>query len=246
MMDLNYTVVRSAKRRKLTITVERDRTRGGPCADASTSDEKMRRVVDAKRQWILEKIRHPQKYQDLPHPPGKEVVNGESALYLGPGLPDRDRRRRTQARSSSRSSFFIPAAHRAQNAAEACESGTSARAKEKIIPRVQQHARELGVELLRREDRRQPISLGLMHGQRQREFQLAPDQGADVRDRLRHRARTGPSDRSQSHAPVLEHRPRSGTHDGEGEGVVERAWSTSGTNNMREMANLGLVSRCSF
>ena len=43
----------------------------------------MHRVVDAKRQWILAKLRHPQKYQDRPHPPGKEVVNGESAPYLG-------------------------------------------------------------------------------------------------------------------------------------------------------------------
>src|SRR5215207_6451734 len=81
-MELEYTIVRSPKRRKLTITVERDRT-VVVHAPAATSEEKIRQVVEAKRQWIFEKTRHAQKYDDLPHPPGKELVNGESALYLG-------------------------------------------------------------------------------------------------------------------------------------------------------------------
>ena len=50
---------------------------------AAVTDEEVRRVVDAKRQWILAKLRRPQKYRDRLHPPGKEMVNGESALYLG-------------------------------------------------------------------------------------------------------------------------------------------------------------------
>ena len=45
--------------------------------DDTTDEEEVRRLVDAKRQWILEKLHHPQKYQDRKHPPGKEVVNGE-------------------------------------------------------------------------------------------------------------------------------------------------------------------------
>ncbi len=81
-MDLEYTIQRSAKRRKLTITVERDRS-VVVHAPEGMSDEKIRQVVESKRQWIYEKIDHPQKYQDLPHPPGKELVSGESALYLG-------------------------------------------------------------------------------------------------------------------------------------------------------------------
>ena len=40
-------------------------------------------MIDSKRQWILAKVQHPQKYQTRRHPPGKEVVNGESAPYLG-------------------------------------------------------------------------------------------------------------------------------------------------------------------
>ena len=81
-MELAYTIQRSAKRRKLTITVERDRS-VVVHAPEGISEEKIRQVVESKRQWIYEKIAHPQKYQDLPHPPGKELVSGESALYLG-------------------------------------------------------------------------------------------------------------------------------------------------------------------
>ena len=81
-MDLAYIIQRSAKRRKLTITVERDRS-VIVHAPEGISDEKIKQVVESKRQWIYEKINHPQKYQDLPHAPGKELVSGESALYLG-------------------------------------------------------------------------------------------------------------------------------------------------------------------
>ena len=87
MTELNYKIVRSPKRKKLTITVERDRAIIVH-APEETSEETVRRVVDAKRQWLLAKLRHPQKYQERPHPPGKEVVNGESAPYLGKGLPN--------------------------------------------------------------------------------------------------------------------------------------------------------------
>ena len=82
MMELEYQIVRSPKRKKLTITVERDRTIIVHAPEGA-SDQEVRRVVDTKRQWILAKLSHPQKYQDRLHPPGKEVVNGESAPYLG-------------------------------------------------------------------------------------------------------------------------------------------------------------------
>ena len=61
-MDLAYTIQRSAKRRKLTITVERDRSVVVHAPDG-TSDEKIEQVMESKRQWIYEKIGHPQKYQ---------------------------------------------------------------------------------------------------------------------------------------------------------------------------------------
>src|SRR3989344_4166121 len=81
-MELSYSVGRSAKRKTLTITVERDR-RVVVHAPSNASEVAIQRVVESKRQWIFEKLHHTQKYQELPHPPGKELVTGESALYLG-------------------------------------------------------------------------------------------------------------------------------------------------------------------
>jgi predicted metal-dependent hydrolase len=81
-MELVYRILRSAKRQKLTITIERDRS-VVVHAPESVSEEQIRQVVESRRQWIYEKAGHPQKYRDLPHPPGKELVSGESALYLG-------------------------------------------------------------------------------------------------------------------------------------------------------------------
>lgn len=81
-MDLNYQIVFSPERRKLTITVERDRSIVVH-APEGTTEEAIRRVVDSKRQLLFDNVNHSQKYQDRPHAPGKEVVNGESVPYLG-------------------------------------------------------------------------------------------------------------------------------------------------------------------
>lgn len=141
-MELAYTIQRSAKRRKLTITVERD------CsvvvhAPEGTSDEKIRQVVESKRQWIYEKTGHPQKYKDLPHAPGKELVSGESALYLGRQYRiEMVKTGLTEIQFAHR--FLIPATQR-EKRAEALREWYISKAKEKIIPRVKHHAHELGV-----------------------------------------------------------------------------------------------------
>lgn len=142
-MELEYRVVRSPKRRKLTITVERDRAIVIH-APVGTSDEEVQRVVDSKRQWLFEKLNHPQKYRAKPHPPGKEVVNGESAPYLG-----RDYQIEVAETASGEielgSLFVVPAAHRSK-CLHVLRDWYIARANEHILPRVVQHARELGVE----------------------------------------------------------------------------------------------------
>jgi predicted metal-dependent hydrolase len=142
-MEMSYTIQRSTTRRKLTITVERDRSVvvHAPC---NTTDETIRRVVNGKRQWIFEKIRHSRKYQDLPHAPGKELVSGESVLYLGryyriEVTPDRSE----EIRFANR--FYIPASS-APKRKGVLRDWYIARAHEKILPRVAQHGRMLGVE----------------------------------------------------------------------------------------------------
>jgi len=142
MIELDYQIVRSPKRKKLTITVERDRA-VIVHAPERTSDEEVRRVVDSKRQWILDKLRHPQKYQDRPHPPGKEVVNGESAPYLGTDYRVEVTETESGEIEFSRR-FLVPAAHQAKRR-EVLRDWYIARAEETILSRVEKHARDLGV-----------------------------------------------------------------------------------------------------
>ena len=113
-------------------------------APADASDDAIRRAVESKRQWIHEKINHQQKYSDLPHPLGKELVSGESALYLG-------RQYRIEmvdggveeVRFAQR--FMIPSSF-AGRGTGAMRDWYIARANEKILPRVRRHAHQLGVE----------------------------------------------------------------------------------------------------
>ncbi len=143
-MELEYTVIRSAKRRKLTITVERD------CsvvvhAPVGISEEKIQKIVESKRQWIYEKTGHPQKYRGLPHPPGKELVSGESALYLGRQYRiEVVKKGLAEVRFTQR--FLIPAVQEGKRR-DALKEWYIDKAKEKIIPRVKLHARELGVDV---------------------------------------------------------------------------------------------------
>lgn len=79
--DETYKVIFS-DRRKVRITVERD---GSVLVRAprGTAVEDIERLLQEKKRWIGEKRSHPQKYELAPHPPGKELVSGESMLYLG-------------------------------------------------------------------------------------------------------------------------------------------------------------------
>ena len=141
-VDLTYTIQRSKNRRRLTISVERDRS-VVVRAPSATTDEAIGRLVDAKRRWIFEKIGNPQKYRELPHPPGKELVNGESALYLGRlyrieliagGIDGVEFNQR----------FLVPAAKESERKLKLREWYV-ARANEKILQRVSYFAKSLGV-----------------------------------------------------------------------------------------------------
>ena len=143
MNDLEYKIVRSPKRRTLTITVERDRTIIVH-APENASDKAIAHVMNSKRQWIYGKLQHEQKYQDRIHPPGKEVVNGESAPYLG-----RDYRIEIAETESGEvefsDGFKVPVSHQNKKRA-ALKSWYIDRAKETILPRVNAAAKELGVK----------------------------------------------------------------------------------------------------
>ncbi len=143
-MNFDYTVVRSAKRRKLTITVERDSSVVIHVPEGIT-DHDIDQIVQSKQKWICEKITHPQKYQRLPHAPGKELVNGESALYLGRFYRiEIIRGKRSHIRFSQ--CFLIPEAL-AKSGIEPLRGWYISRAKEKLAPRVKRYAAHLGVDV---------------------------------------------------------------------------------------------------
>jgi len=141
-MDLNYQIVRSPRRKKLTISVERDRSIIVH-APASATDEAICRLVESKRQWLYDKVNHPQKYQDRPHAPGKEVVNGESVPYLGQDYPIEIGETQSGGVELSRR-FLIPPALQAKRR-EVLKQWYIDRARQTVIPRVTRHVTELGV-----------------------------------------------------------------------------------------------------
>lgn len=138
-MELDYKVIFS-RRKTLTITVERDRSIVVN-APEGISLEQIRQLVESRKLWIYKKTHHAQKYDPLPHPPGKELVSGESLPYLGRHyrieLVDDDGPIRFDQK------FIVP-----RNLAQkspALRGWFIEQAKEKILPRVAIHARNLGV-----------------------------------------------------------------------------------------------------
>ena len=78
-MKINYKIQYS-KRKTLNISVERDRT-VIVRAPENISEARIDEIVQSKRNWIKDKINHPQKYP-IDYKP-KEFVSGETLLYLG-------------------------------------------------------------------------------------------------------------------------------------------------------------------
>lgn len=142
-MDLIYTIKRSPKRKNLTISVERDRS-VVVHAPESVSEHKIREVVESKRLWIYEKTRHSQKFSELPYLPGKEIVNGESALYLGRlyGI-EIIQGRAAEIQFDHR--FLVPAVPSVERK-KLLRNWYIKKAREKIIPRARSFAIDLGVQ----------------------------------------------------------------------------------------------------
>ncbi|AQT67912.1 WLM domain protein [Anaerohalosphaera lusitana] len=140
-MEFAYTVKRSRKRKKLTITVERDKS-VVVHAPFELPDDRIGEILESKKAWVFEKLTHSQKYSDLPHPPGKELVNGESALYLGKLYRIELVEQLEEICFSNR--FLIPSSQQHQRKT-VLKNWYIAKAKEKLLPKAVGHAKELGV-----------------------------------------------------------------------------------------------------
>ena len=142
-MQLNYNVVYSSHRKKLTITVERDRSVVVK-APVGTPVEKIQQLVESRKQWLFEKTHHEQKYHSPLHPPGKELVNGEAMPYLG-------RHYRLELVNAGHeiqfvnNRFLVPRAP-VKERGNVFQNWYIEKAKEKILPRVLLYAKRLGVE----------------------------------------------------------------------------------------------------
>jgi len=142
-MNIEYEIRRSKKRKRLTINIERDRSIV-VLAPENVSDERIKQVIDSKKQWIHEKLGHPQKYAPKPHAPGKEIISGESLYYLG-------RQYQVELLESSNdelvfdNKFLFPLQDKQKNMI-LLKKWYIKSAKEKIIPRARKFAKDLGVK----------------------------------------------------------------------------------------------------
>ena len=137
-MQLDYQIIYS-KRKTVTITVDRDRA-VIVRAPEGTDPEKVRALVESKKLWLHQKLRHPQKYSPLPR--HKNFISGASVLYLG--QPYRLEIVRSPAEEIRFEGKFIVAAVSRERASKVFKEWYKARAKEIIRPRVQHHARNVG------------------------------------------------------------------------------------------------------
>jgi predicted metal-dependent hydrolase len=138
-MTQEYKVVYS-DRKTLSIIVERDRSLLVR-APRNLSAEEIQQLVDEKKLWIYEKIRHPQKYP--PEPVKKEFTTGETILYLGRNY--RLEITEDVAEGIHFDSRFYISRRQKSHAAELFQTWYMERAREKLLPRIRHFAETMGV-----------------------------------------------------------------------------------------------------
>lgn len=138
-MDLEYKVIYS-DRKTLSLIVERDRS-VVVRAPKGMTEEHIHQVVEEKRLWLYEKMKHPAKYplQTV----RKEFVSGETLLYLG-----RNYRLELTDENFSEVRFhscFIISRSQRVRAKDLLQEWYMQRAIEKLVPKVEHYARAMGV-----------------------------------------------------------------------------------------------------
>ena len=127
-------------RKTISIIVERDRSLL-VCAPKGMSEEEIHKLIDKKKLWIYEKVRHPQKYP--PVPAKKEFVTGETILYLGRNyrleITDKD------FEDIQFDSRFYVSSRQKSHASELFQAWYMERAQEKFLPRIRHFAEVMGV-----------------------------------------------------------------------------------------------------
>jgi predicted metal-dependent hydrolase len=138
-MQLEYEIIYS-DRQRLQISVERDKS-VIVRAPEGTSIEAIESALDKKRLWIYEKTKHPQKYHEGRQE--REYISGTSILYLGKEYKlDFVNEEFEGVRFDS--GFLLSRDH-AQFAEHSLKEWFLEEARRIITPKVELHARKLGV-----------------------------------------------------------------------------------------------------
>lgn len=141
-MKIDYQIKYSSKRKKVNISVERDRSviiR----APLGVTKEKIEDIIKSKKDWIIEKINHKQKYPVDLAP--KEFVSGETMMYLGRNYQlaviDED------IDGVQFNQKFLISKSKQQEAYSLFKKWYCEKAKSKIEDKVNMYAKNLGVDV---------------------------------------------------------------------------------------------------
>jgi len=137
-MDFSYKLVYS-KRKNITITVERDRTIVVRAPEHVNLNE-VKSVIERKKLWLYEKLKHPQKYSEVKR---KEFVSGEAILYLGKNY--RLEVAKDGAEDIRFNGKFVVTGVSSDRAGHIFKKWYTQKAKEKIVPRANRFAQDIGV-----------------------------------------------------------------------------------------------------
>lgn len=140
-MTLDYTTKYSDKRKTLGLVVERDKS-VVVLAPSGTSSDTIERFVERRKFWLFEKINYSPKFGEPK--PETPFVSGKSILYLGKNYKLDVVQESIEGIHFSNK--FLISKDSLDQAPEMLTSWYKEKAKEKIAPKVERYARQLGVE----------------------------------------------------------------------------------------------------
>ena len=138
-MQIKYDLIYS-DRKTIGISVERDKNIVVRAPEKVTEEE-IEEFIKRKKYWIYTKLKHPQKYQKISK---KEFISGASILYLGKHY--KLDVVKSQLDGIKFANKFIISKENQKKAPDLFKKWYIEKAEEKIIPKVEHYAKNLGVK----------------------------------------------------------------------------------------------------
>lgn len=147
MNEFGYKIVRSGRRRTVSVQVAPDNT-VSVLVPRKLSQKRIEEIVERKRKWILEKLRFNSEVRRLHKP--KEYVSGEAFAYLGRNYRLKVLNGKPDGVSLKNGRFYVHTAkedgERAEYVRRQLVDWYSAHAREKLRERVEYHADRIGAD----------------------------------------------------------------------------------------------------